>query len=619
MTDGPSTTVGGVSALGKPSGGGFEALIEGVPLARATRGGLWAAALALLSAGAISVGTLLRFTADADWVARTHRVIQQTHLVLTQMIDVQNGLRGYIITGDPAFLEPYEGARLAVLHDVRELRRLSWDDPAQQPRVDAIGALISDRLAVAEDQIRSRRTNGFEGARASVAAGHGKDLMTQIRARVSEVTAHENGLLVERGQRLRTSARMALGGVASLGGVAFAILGLTAARIRREIQGRTKAQAQIAGNVKALVDFKAALDKHAIVAITDARGKISYVNDKFCAISKYSREELIGQDHRIINSGHHPKAFIRELWQTITSGYVWKGELKNRAKDGSFYWVDTTIVPFLDEHGKSAQYIAIRADITARKHAEETIVQLDAALRGHAAELETANNELKGFAYTVSHDLKAPLRGISGYAQELDRRHQQGLSDRAQFCIAQIITAARNLDNLIDDLLRYARLDAEPPRLSSVNLPDLMTSVLLDHKPTLARMGTELSVAVPPCTLRVWERGLRQVLTNLIDNAIKYSRDSKPPKLGIRSEPSSEGLKISVSDNGIGFDMKYHDRIFGLFNRLVRSNEFEGTGAGLAIVKKVVEKLGGTVRAQSAAGQGATFIVELPNAGNEAD
>jgi len=259
-----------------------------------------------------------------------------------------------------------------------------------------------------------------------------------------------------------------------------------------------------------------------------------------------------------------------------------------------------------------ATVLLTRVELGGKTGLQATVRDISEQKRAEAAVRER-NDELKGFAYTVSHDLKAPLRGIAGYSDELDRKHRAGLGERAQFCISQILTATRNLDRLIEDLLRYSRMDAETPSLTPVNLHGLVEAILKDRNLIIGEQHVEVTVDIPLITLETWERGLSQVLANLIDNALKYSRKATPPRLTITAEALPSACRVTVADNGIGFDMKYHDRIFGLFNRLVRADEFEGTGAGLAIVKKVMEKLGGTIRAESAPGQGATFFIELPN------
>jgi signal transduction histidine kinase len=241
----------------------------------------------------------------------------------------------------------------------------------------------------------------------------------------------------------------------------------------------------------------------------------------------------------------------------------------------------------------------------------ELCLALD-ALRERDGTLTRLNDELKAFAYTVSHDLKAPLRGIAGYANELEKKHTEGLSARARFCLEQILVATNNLDCLIEDLLHYSRLDAETRSLASMNLAAVVDMILQDRALVIAERGIAVTVDVSVAPFAAWQRGIVQVLTNLIDNAIKYSRQSTPPRVAIHARSEGAVVRIAVTDNGIGFDMKYHDRIFGLFNRLVRAEEYEGTGAGLAIAKKLVDKHGGRIWAESRPGDGATFFVELP-------
>src|SRR5687767_1964808 len=227
-----------------------------------------------------------------------------------------------------------------------------------------------------------------------------------------------------------------------------------------------------------LADFKRALDHAAIVAITDVHGRITYANDKFCEISGYSRDELLGQDHRIINSGYHSKEFMTHLWHTIAKGRVWHGEIRNRAKDGRLYWVDTTIVPFLDDRGKPYQYIAIRADITARKAAEERLIQ------------QTALAQVGQMAAVVAHEVRNPLAGIKGALQVLMSRRPGGDPDVP--VMQDIVARINSLGELVDDLMLYAR--PRPPRPTASQLHPLIADAI-----TLVRRdpaGAQLAISL---------------------------------------------------------------------------------------------------------------------------
>jgi PAS domain S-box-containing protein len=386
--------------------------------------------------------------------------------------------------------------------------------------------------------------------------------------------------------------------------------------ISTDITERKRAEERIQASLKDVNDLKAAMDEHAIVAITNPQGQITYVNDKFCAISKYSREELLGQDHRIINSGYHSKEFIRNLWTTISQGRVWKGEIKNRAKDGSVYWVDTTIVPFLKPDGKPYQYVAIRADVTRRKMVEEEILRLNLELEMRVAErtaqLEVANKELEAFSYSVSHDLRAPLRHIDGFGGLLSKSDGETLSERGRSHLKHITESAKQMGLLIDDLLVFARMGRAEMRVGLVDLSGLVEETIASLAQETEQRNIEWCKDPLP-TVQGDPPMLRQVFVNLLSNAVKYTRPRNPARIeiGCRDDSPNEWV-IFVRDNGVGFEMEYADKLFGVFQRLHRAEDFEGTGIGLANVRRIVVRHGGRTWAESKPDAGATFYFSLP-------
>jgi two-component system, sporulation sensor kinase A len=339
-----------------------------------------------------------------------------------------------------------------------------------------------------------------------------------------------------------------------------------------------------------LADFKRALDHAAIVAITDVSGRINYVNDTFCQISGYSREELLGQDHRIINSSYHPKEFIRELWRTIASGQIWHGELRNRAKDGRIYWVDTTIVPFLNERGKPYQYIAIRSDITARKYAEEQLAQQAALAR------------VGQMAAVVAHEVRNPLAGIKGAVQVLMSRRAPGDSELP--VMRDIVGRIDSLSDLINDLMLYAR--PRPPRLSHIELRPLISDAVMIVRRDPAAQSIDIVIEGTDVSASVDDELIRATLLNLVLNAAQAMAGHG--RISVKLGKSGNFALVEVRDNGPGIPVDIRSQVFEPFF----TTKARGGGLGLPIARRTAELHGGSLELECPDSGGTVVTMRLP-------
>ncbi len=350
----------------------------------------------------------------------------------------------------------------------------------------------------------------------------------------------------------------------------------------------------------------------ASIVITDKAGNIEYVNPRFEEVTGYSMNEVLGRNPRILKSGRTSPAVYEHLWQTITKGGTWHGELCNRNRNGEDFWESASISGLVDEQGRIVHFAAVKVDITESKQMEAEIRALNESLERRVAErtaeLERANRELNAFTYSISHDLRAPVRSLNGFSSMLKESEAGGLSPHGQELLGRILRNSRRMGDMIDDLLRLSRIGRGGLTVQRVDLDELVADIVAD----IAESYSRTEVALKRLHAAACDRGLvRQVFENLIGNAFKFSANGDAPRVEVGAKTADGEKVFYVRDNGVGFDMRYADRLFGVFQRLHNESEFPGTGVGLAIVKRIVERHGGRIWPETTPNGPTTFYFTL--------
>lgn len=352
-----------------------------------------------------------------------------------------------------------------------------------------------------------------------------------------------------------------------------------------------------------LTAYQTALDQNAIVAITDARGRISFVNDKFCEISGYSRDELMGSDHNILNSGTHPKKFFVEMWRIIGKGQPWNGEICNRAKCGRLYWVDSTIIPIRGPAGEIQRYVSIRYDITDRvSYAKE--------LEERRIEAEAANISKSQFLATMSHEIRTPMNGVMGMLELLLRDELPAEQERRAL-VAQ--ESAKNLLTIINDVLDFSKIEAGQIEIENIpfNPRELIDRAVALMSTRADEKGLDLKFEMDG-DIPQWLAGdptrITQVLINLIGNALKFTSEGHVLVSAVY-EDRDNSLKISVEDTGIGVSEEDQERLFERFVQAdaTTTRKYGGSGLGLAISRQLVDLMRGEIGVAKTKGGGSTF------------
>ena len=594
----------------------------------------------VLLIGGLTLANSRALLAQNQAVTHTYDVLAQLDGLLSVAQDAETGMRGYVIGKRDDLLAPYNTAMAVFPSRADGLRRLLGDNPAQTANADVLVDLLRRRLESARNRVELRREHTFEEVLPILTDGSGQKVMDAARAQIEKMRGLETDLLAARTQRFERSGRNLQIAFGLLLFLATLLVAVFFVLVRRDFTQRRAATAMVEANERR---FRALLESAPdSMILADAAGVITLVNSAFERLFGYPRQEAMGRPLRELlaerSTGAAPAHLPapsdssangsdsvlssptdvdpparlptqRELSQLQIA--LPAGRYEGVRKDGSRFPVDLTFNPLeMAEAGggteASQQSITSVRDRTDQQAAEDK-------LRAYSEDLARSNAELERFAYVASHDLQEPLRMVSSYTQLLSRRYKGKLDGSADEFIAYAVDGATRMQTLINDLLAYSRVGTKPKEFVPVDAEALLQRVLHDMQTSLeAREAT--IVHDDPLPIILGDAGqLGQLFQNLIGNATKFRRPEEPPRVEINVHHHPDGFwHFSVRDNGIGIDPKYFERIFVIFQRLHTKQEYAGTGIGLAICKKIVERHGGRLWVESEPGQGATFLFTLP-------
>jgi PAS domain S-box-containing protein len=577
----------------------------------------------LLFGGGYTYRADVEFRNSVEWVAHTQEVRTALADVYGSLAGADLAQRGYLLTADQAQWNEYLRLAGAVKGRMDDLPGLVGDNAAQLQNLADLNSAVAARLNEMAGGAVALRSFGLPAARAVLRIGRLGNTTQDVRAAIDRMDGVEVRLLAERNRETARVRNATLISLLITLAVASALFIALFRGIHREMRARRDSEAELLETNRFLDSLIENLP--VMVFIKDAR-TLRYVRQNRATLDLLglSKDDVIGKSDRDFLPPEQAD-FIQGKDREVLAagGLVDIPEQSIHTRLLGTRTLHTMKMPILDENGRPKFLLGISVDVTERKLAEHAIRELNAELEANAAQLKATNKELESFSYSVSHDLRAPLRAIDGFALMMEEDYKDRLDAEGLRYLSVIRHNSKRMGALIDDLLAFSRLGRQPVAHGEINIDSLVREVVEEVLQAELPGGRDQASAVPqievgPLPAARGDRGLlRQVWVNLIGNAVKYSSKAAQPFIQVSGRRVGAENQYSVRDNGVGFNMEYAEKLFGVFQRLHHADEFGGTGVGLAIVHRVVTRHGGRVWAEGKVDHGAVFSFALPQGDSE--